>query len=299
MGRREPGAKPLRLSTIIMVGFAVVFGIIAVFAGQAWLDRQASLRLSQMQANVKPVTTKTIVVAAGPLRFGAELSAKQLREIPWPDAALPNGSFASIAELLGHEGRRVVLSGIEENEPVLRGKVTGPGQRATLSGVIQDGMKAVTIRVNDVMGVAGFVLPGDRVDVVMTRQLEQGAYSDIVLQNVRVLGIDQSADERADKPAVVKAVTVEVTTEDAQKVALASSVGALSLALRRIGENGQSPARRVTVSDLGQNGPGIDTTVTRALPDPAPAPRLNLTTTVGVMRAVKREEYRVPAEVGE
>jgi pilus assembly protein CpaB len=128
-----------------------------------------------------------------------------------------------------------VLTAIEANEPILASKITGSGQRATLSAMLQDGMKAVTVRVNDVVGVAGFVLPRDRVDVVLTRQQDRMvAAAAVVLQNVRVLAIDQTADERAEKPSIAKAVTLEVEVTAAQKLALASTVG--SLALRKAGE---------------------------------------------------------------
>ena len=131
-----------------------------------------------------------------------------------------------------------MLTAIEANEPILSSKITGPGQRATLSAMIADGMRAVTIRVNDVEGVAGFVLPGDRVDVALTRQGDKSASTstDVVLQNVKVLAIDQIADERADKPSIARAVTLEVDTNSAQKLALASPVGTLSLMLRKAGE---------------------------------------------------------------
>ena len=100
---------------------------------------------------------------------------------------------------------------IDPNEAILAAKITGPGQRATLSAMLGDGMKAVTIRVNDVEGVAGFVLPGDHVDVLLTRTGEKNnAINDVVIQDARVLAIDQLADQRADKPSVVKAVTLEV-----------------------------------------------------------------------------------------
>ena len=109
---------------------------------------------------------------------------------------------------------------------MLAGKVTGAGQRATLSAVLRDGLKAFTVRVNDVDGVAGFVLPGDRVDVALTRQVDKNsATTDVVLQNARVLAVDQIADERTDKPSVVKAVTLEVNAVGAQKLSLAASVG--------------------------------------------------------------------------
>ena len=114
--------------------------------------------------------------------------------MPWPDNALPAGAFGKIADLTS--GKRVVLMPIDINEAILASKITGPGQRATLSAMLSDGMKAVTIRVNDVEGVAGFVLPGDRVDVVLTRAGEKNnAVNDVVLQNVRVLAVDQFADQ--------------------------------------------------------------------------------------------------------
>jgi Flp pilus assembly protein CpaB len=148
-------------------------------------------------------------------------------------------------------GRRVVLTPIEANEPVLASKITGSGQRATLSALLQDGMKAVTIRVNDVEGVAGFVLPGDRVDVVLTRQQDKNlAATDVVLQNVRVLAVDQVADERTDKPSLAKAITLEVEVTAAQKLALAATVGTLSLALRKAGEAAATSTRRITLGDL-------------------------------------------------
>ena len=142
---------------------------------------------------------------------------------------------------------------MNENEAVLASKITGPGQRATLSAVLGEGMKAVTIRVNDVEGVAGFVLPGDHVDIVLTRQIDkENATNDVVIENARVLAIDQSADSLSFKPSVVKAVTLEVDVADAQKLALASSVGTLSLLLRKAGEMSAANTRRVTLSDLGR-----------------------------------------------
>jgi pilus assembly protein CpaB len=205
-----------------MIAFAVVFGLLAVFVAQSWLNNQAELRMKSLEANKKPAVTKTIVVAVKPLRFGVELTPDHLREMQWPDAVLPQGAFAKIPDVLS-QGKRVALAAIEPNEPVLAVKITGPGQRATLSALVRPGMKAVTIRVNDVDGVGGFVLPGDRVDVVLTRQIDKNAASnELVLQSARVLAVDQSADERADKPTVPKAVTLEVDTVGAQKLSLAA-----------------------------------------------------------------------------
>ena len=265
-----------------MAGFAVLFGLLAVFLAQAWLNNQADQRMRSLAAQHKTAApSRTIVVASKALRFGDELTSYALREIPWMEDSLPAGAFSKVAELTS--GKRVVLLPIDANEAILASKITGPGQRATLSAMIQDGMKAVTIRVNDVEGVGGFVLPGDRVDVVLTRQGDKnGATSDIVLQDVRVLGIDQVADERTEKPTVVKAVTLEVSLADGQKVALASAVGTLSLLLRKAGELKDGVRRQVTLTDLG---------------NPNAAARSSFVV-VGVTRASKHDEYNVPVEGG-
>ena len=187
----------MRKSTIVMVGFAVVFGLLAVFIAQAWLNGQAERRMRSLEAQKKPVSASTIVVAKQRLQFGVELVRDQLREVPWPAEAMPEGAFARIDDLQ-LDGKRVVLSPIEPNEPVLTVKITGAGQRTTLSALVGEGMKAVSVRVNDVEGVGGFVLPGDRVDVVLTRQMDKGnATTEVVLQNARVLAVDQSADDRS------------------------------------------------------------------------------------------------------
>jgi pilus assembly protein CpaB len=268
-----------------MIAFAVLFGLLAVFVAQSWLNNAAEQRMRSLEANKKPVATKTIVVAAKPLRFGNELNAGMLREVEWPDKALPAGAFSKIDEVVGG-AKRVALTAIEPNEPVLSSKVTGPGQRATLSAMLRDGLKAATVRVNDIDGVGGFVLPGDHVDVSLTRQIDKAnATTEVVLQNVRVLAIDQVADERLDKPSVVKAVTLEVDSVGAQKLSLAASVGSLTLMLRKAGEANNQYTRKITLDDLG-----APSTPTARLAGPTNV------TTVGVRRASTREEYSVPIE---
>jgi pilus assembly protein CpaB len=271
----------VRGSTIVMIAVAAVFGVLAVFLAQSWLNRQADMRMKTLEAR-KPAATRTVVVARSPLRFGTALTTQNLREVEWPGEAAPPNSFSSVADLTRGD-KRVALAPIEPNEVIVGNKITGPGQKATLSALIEDGMRAVTIRVNDVEGVAGFVLPGDRVDVLLTRQAEKEAASnDVVLQNTKVLAIDQIADERAEKPVVVKAVTLEVDTVSAQKLALAASAGNLSLVLRKAGDSAREGARRVTITDIGSG-------------KSAPAGTSNFAT-IRVMRAQTSGEYSVPVE---
>jgi pilus assembly protein CpaB len=204
-----------------------------------------------------------------------------LQEVLWAGDALPAGAFHKVSDVL-NGGRRIVLAAIEPNEPVLALKITGPGQRATLSSLVRDGMKAVTIRVNDVEGVGGFVLPGDHVDVVLTRNKSGSApSSEVVLQNTRVLAVDQSADDRATKAAISKSVTLEVDTVDAQKIWLAASVGNLSLLLRKAGETAEVKTRKVSLKDLAGELFSSDK---------------GDTATVVVTRGSARQDYKVPME---
>ena len=136
-----------------------------------------------------------------------------------------------------------MLAPVAKNEPILNSKITGAGQRASLSALLEDGKRAVTVRVDDVKGVAGFVLPGDRVDVVLIRTVNRPgggpaeSFSDVMLQHVKVLAVDQLVNERQETPTIAKAVTLEVSTEQAQKIMLATNIGKLSLILRQQGEN--------------------------------------------------------------
>jgi pilus assembly protein CpaB len=200
---------------------------------------------------------KKAVLAAVPLRFGTILTPEALVEVPWPAEPFPPEAFTSKEALLS-KGARTVIAAIAKNEFIVASKVSAPGQRPSLSILIAEGKKAVTIRVDDVHGVAGFVQPDDRVDVLLTRgerravgmQAAPGsAYTDVLLQNVRVLAIDQLAD-RVAAAKLAKAITVEVDTADAQKLVLAASVGQLSLALRRAGWMHTSETLRVGLEDL-------------------------------------------------
>lgn len=285
-----------------MLGLAVVFGAIAVFLTNVWIGGQQPI--SAAVANAK-VAEDTVVVAAIPLRFGDKLTFENIREIPWPAKSLPLGAFRTREALLDAElGDRQVITSIEANEPIFDWKITGPGQRATLSAVLEEGMKAVSIRVNDVLGVAGFVLPGDRVDVLLTRTKDSDGnpYVDVLLQNIKVLAIDQTADDRKEGATVVKAVTVAVATQDAQKLTLAAGIGQLSLALREAASNSGEVTQRVTISDLAAGEPAkvaenageeAETTMAPALPA-VNTPKKRINAQIGVTRGGDRTVYDVP-----
>src|SRR6266446_7644054 len=174
----------MRRSNLIILLLALAMGGIAAFMARSWIERHTT-------AQPEAQTVTTAVVAAAPLAFGTVLTAENVSEIPWTGQRLPEGAFASKTELF-KDGRRVVLNAMDKSELIVRTKVTAPGQRASLSVLLEEGMRAVTVRVDDVRGVAGFILPGDRVDVVLLRtepgqgnQPENSA--DVLLEYVKVL----------------------------------------------------------------------------------------------------------------
>lgn len=288
-----------------MLPAALFLGAVAVSAGRNWIDREVARQVRNHEASAPEAAAAppmaTLVVAAQPLRYGAEVTRGSLKEMPWPAGELPAGAFAKIDQLFADKQRRLALAAVEPNEPLLATKITGPGQRANLAALLGEGMKAVTVRVDDVVGVGGFVLPGDMVDVILTREAGKGdAVSDVILQNLRVLAIDQIADAQTAKPAVARAVTLEVATDQAQRLAVARQVGALSLALRAAGERAEEAASRVRAADLvaGSSAPSSAPSplaaALAAAAAAAPAAPGQLQATVGVIRGAARQEYTVP-----
>lgn len=258
------GAK-VRLGTVLMLGGAAICALIATSLTASLLnaDRPKSAPVAAPVAPPAPEIRK-IVVAARPLSFGAPLTSDALKEIPWPNHFDVQGAFTGAATLALE--RRTVLSAIGENEPILQSRLSAPGQSATFSALIRNGLTAVTIRVDDVMGVAGLVQPEDHVNVLLTQNHGAAggpkgeAYSATLLQNVRVLAVDQNVDRsRQAKPA--RAVTLEVDLEQAQKLTLAASVGQLSLALRKAGSTALADIRRSEVSDLPRQPQVLDAAV--------------------------------------
>ncbi len=278
----------MRTSSIVMLAVALVLGISAALLSKIWLQAQVSQ--PQIAETAPKMDMSTVVIAAKSLRFGNRLASRSLREVEWPSNAIPAGAFKKIKDIVNGKDRRVVLSAIEENEPVLGWKITGPGQRASLSALIGENLKAVTVRVNDVLGVDGFVLPGEHVDILLTRTetvemgdqapIQKNTFTDVLLQNVRVLAVDQLADDRTEDPAPAKAVTIEVTIRQGQKLALASSVGQLALALRSAGSTKGEASQRIALGDLNS-----------ATSAPAAS---GSSVMVSVTREITRSDYSVP-----
>lgn len=298
----------MRRTAVLMLVLSLFLGALAVYLARDWVEQQVA---SANKVESKQVNLTTIVVAKRPLYFGDELTSSTVEEVSWPVANVPPGSFHKVSEIIGKGERRVVLKTIQLNEPVLKSKISGFGGRATLSTVIDRGSRAFTIRVNDVNGVAGFVLPGDRVDILLTRPLGKSneRITDVLMQDIKVLGIDQDASEDKNKPKVARAVTLEVTPEQSQKLTLAQTVGQLALALRGATNTASVAHRRIYVRDLVDDRMVRDKAVsadTKASHEPKPAkakakkvirvvPR-NRRVSVRVYRGLKVKTQEVPSE---
>lgn len=213
---------------IMMIVLSVVIGLISVILASKWVAQQAE------------VPTSKVLVAKADINMGARLSPDMIAVQDWPEGSVPAGAMMAkdqgglLKDPKTNEGR-VVRSSILKGEPILESKLAPAGAQPGLSFAIKEGMRAITVRVNDVVGVAGFALPGNYVDIMVNTADEQNqnkTVSKIVLEHILLLAIAQETSQGEGKPKVVNAVTLEVTPDQAEKIDLARSVGTLSLVLR-------------------------------------------------------------------
>jgi pilus assembly protein CpaB len=271
---------------MIMMALAVVLGLLAVALAARWL------------LNAPVASAGKIVVAKADIDIGQRLTPALFVIVDWPTASVPKGAFTD-PQLLGG---RVLKSSLLTGEPVSEAKLAPVGTLGGLSALITEGKRAITVRVNDVIGVAGFALPGNYVDIIVSTdtvdpnaaQARAHSISKIVLERILVLAVAQEVSRDETKPKVVNAVTLEVTPEQAEKLDLARSVGTLSLALR----NQIDPAAAATAGATKENllpalpAPPV---VVRApprprvqqvrAPAPAPAPRRDCISVINGLNA--------------
>ena len=232
---------------IVMIAISVVVGLAAVLAAARWVAGQGS------------VATSKVVVAKKNIDAGARLTPEMLQAVDWPATSTVKGVFADPKAL----DTRVVNANILEGEPILEAKLAAVGSKGGLSSVIAEGKRAITVRVNEVVGVAGFAFPGNRVDIMVNTQDEQNKpMSKIVLEQILVLAVAQEVKGDETKPKIVNAVTLEVTPEQAEKLDLARNVGTLSLVLRNQIDRASVVTAGIGKSDL------LDMRGTRQAPRP-------------------------------
>jgi pilus assembly protein CpaB len=235
--------------TLIALAGALVLGLVAVFVANSYLNRA--------EEKAYAGGTTKVAVAAAPLAYGSDITPDKIRFVDYPNTSIPAGAFTDAAKLIPQGKKRVALMPIAVNEPILGSKISGEGQGASIAALLPEGMRAASVRINDVSGVAGFVQPNDSVDVLVTRQVPGSTnnqqVSDVLLQNIRVIAIDQQAKNADGTPKVAQTATLEVNALDAQKLALAQQVGELSLVLRKPGEQNNPVVETVSLNDLRYN----------------------------------------------
>jgi pilus assembly protein CpaB len=242
---------------VLMIVFSGLMGLAAVFIAAKWLGARASMATSQ------------VVVAARDIQLGTALTQDMIKTTEWPASALPDGAITDLKALEA----RVVRTAVQRGEAILEKKLAPVGTKGGLSSVISEGKRAVTVRVNEVVGVAGFALPGNLVDVMVNvRDQQDKSVSKIVLEQILVLAVAQEANRDETKPKVVSAVTLELSPGEAERLDLARSVGNLSLVLRNQLDKHVVQTNGVRTSDLLRLG-AVEPQVTKAVVVAAPAPR--------------------------
>lgn len=248
------------MKAIGLLVLAVITGLAAAVYAASWVAQRGNIASSK------------VAVAAVDIELGSKINPQMIQLVDWPTGSVPDGAFRDVKDLQ----ERVVKVGIQRGDAILDRKLAPPGSKGGLSAVIAEGKRAMTVRVNDVIGVAGFALPGTYVDVMVNTQQERGKtdsgpnqISLTVLEQVLVLAVAQEASRDETKPKVVSAVTLELKPEDAEKLDLARSVGTLSLVLRNQLDKKIVATRGVTREQLLGLKQAVETRAAGAAPAPA------------------------------
>ncbi|CAN7298858.1 Flp pilus assembly protein CpaB [Variovorax sp. LjRoot84] len=240
---------------------ALMIGLAAAVYASGWVSRQGN------------IASNKVVVAVVDIELGSKINAQMLSTTDWPSGSVPAGAFNDLKDVQDRVAKVSVMRG----EAILEGKLAPVGTKGGLSAVIAPGKRAMTVRVNDVVGVAGFALPGNYVDVMVNAQQERAKgeeakqISKTVLEHVLVLAIAQEASRDDTKPKVVNAVTLELSPEDSEKLDLARSVGTLSLVLRNQVDKTTVATNGITKRQLFGDKEILPVSVVAAAPAPATA----------------------------
>jgi len=225
--------KNARPWVVILV--SIVIGAAAVAVAARWVAHQANIATTQ------------VVVAARDLDVGTRLRPDMVQVVEWPAGTPLNEPFTDTGKVVD----RVINAQVLRGEPIVAAKLAAPGASGGLSAVLGDGKRAITVRVNEIVGVAGFALPGNYVDMMVNTPDESNKpVSKIVLERILVLAVAQDVTTSDNKPRVVSAVTLEVTPQQAEQIDLARSIGSLSLVLRNQVDKASSTTLGARKGDL-------------------------------------------------
>ena len=235
----------IRSLLMTMVGMGVVGA--SIFASQELLVVEpATASLDQNPGTV------SVVVAGQDIPFGSTIEAHKLTTIQWPAEAVPQGVYTSFDDLIAAAGQdpRRAKRALAQGELVIAAKVSDFGEKVTIVQTLGEGKRAVAIKVNAITSVGGFVTPGDRVDILLTQGGGKGLRTVTILQDMRIIAVDQQADELNEQTQIARTVTVEVSAEEGQKLALAQRAGQLSLSLRGLNAGEDKPLDSIRLSDI-------------------------------------------------
>lgn len=229
----------------LLIGISLILGAIAAFF------------VAHLTRGTDVASGPQVVIASSTIRAGTEISSSQLKVLHWPSPSTPAGVFANTSTL----NHRFARQTIEAGELVLESKLASAESKGGLASMIAAGKRAISVRVNDVVGVAGFALPGNYVDVLVSAKDSAGnSFSKIVLNRVKVLAVAQDTTADDSKPKVVNAVTLELTPAESEQLDLARSIGSLSLVLRNEIDAGLSNSNGARLVDLTHQGISIEST---------------------------------------
>ncbi|SNS44881.1 Flp pilus assembly protein CpaB [Tropicimonas sediminicola] len=242
----------MRLSAILttLVGLAVAGG--SAYFARDYVERSTAAALA-----VEPAATVSVLVARQDISLGQSIESHLLETIEWPRDAVPAGVFTNRDELLPERGQptRRAKRAISQGELIMRVKVSDFGEKVTIGQALGPNLRAMAIKVSAETAVGGFVTPGDFVDVLLTQGQRDDLRAVTILQNIRVIGVDQDADEHVDTPEVARTVTVAVTPEQGQRLALAQQAGTLSLTLRNYEAAETQKLELIRLSDILMDAP--------------------------------------------
>jgi pilus assembly protein CpaB len=239
---------------ILLVGALVVAAVTAFMARSMFSGGGVA---TASAAPVAPIGNQ-VLVAARPLPLGTIITADMLVFQPWPKDMVEKAYFlkgeTDPTRLVGKVVRHTVMAG----QPVAQGVLIGPGENGFLAAALGPGMRATTVSLSDTSGVAGFIFPGDRVDVILTQEVTGDGptlrTSETIVRNLRVLAVDQRMDDTATEAKVGRTATLEVTPKLAEKIAVAETIGALSLSLRSIADNAAELERAIAAGEIEVDG---------------------------------------------
>ena len=227
----------MNLRSIILVVVALAVAGATALLTRSWLGANRPQQVVAAPAPVQP--TVKVLVARNNLPIGRILEAEDMRWQSWPDGNLPESYIINGKGTLEAQIGKVVRHGIVAGDPVTTGRIVGPGQRGFMAAILSPGMRAVTVPITATSGIAGFIFPGDRVDLILTHEVgdtngRTRQVSETVMRNVRILAVDRRTNDQTNQPALGKTVTIEVTPKIAEKISVLRRVGQISLSLRSL-----------------------------------------------------------------